>query len=359
MGGTGLDSIIAGFGDAIPFTDGKGNLDTPPSGQIENPNPQNGTNNVYTEDGYGNSATGNGGSYSNCSDGSQPGVRPILDYLAALPTKPKANCAPNAFYLLNNYNPGFLQDGTVDTSTFTVPPVATPSIGDVLLANAVSFTWFGEGWNQAAADPKSPNNVYCNICNPFNYQTKFMADPTLRTTVNQDTTDFYADLDNDTLPAVSFVKPSSVNDGHPGSSRFDIYEAFVKKVITQLQKHPDLWKTTAVFVTVDEGGGYYDSGYVQPLDFFGDGTRIPMIVVSPFTTGGHVNHSYADHVSVLKFIEKNWNLPPISGRSRDNLPNPMQDTGSYVPTNSPALDDLMDMFDFQHADKGSSDHGRG
>jgi phospholipase C len=358
MGGTGLDSIIAGFGDAIPFTDGKGNLATPPSGQIENPNPQSGSNNVYTEDGFGDSTTKNGGSYSNCSDGSQPGVQPILDYLAALPAKPKANCDPNAYYLLNNYNPGFLQDGTVDTSTFTIPPVSTPSIGDVLLANAVSFTWFGEGWNQAAADPSSPNNVYCNICNPFNYQTKFMTDPTLRTTVNQDTTDFYADLENDTLPAVSFVKPSGINDGHPASSRFDIYEAFVKKVITQLRKHPDLWKTTAVFITVDEGGGYYDSGYVQPLDFFGDGTRIPMIVVSPYTTGGHVNHSYADHVSVLKFIEKNWNLPVISGRSRDNLPNPVQETGSYVPTNSPALDDLMDMFDFQHDDKGSSDHGR-
>jgi phospholipase C len=64
-------------------------------------------------------------------------------------------------------------------------------------------------------------------------------------------------------------------------------------------------------------------------------------------------------VSVLKFIEKNWNLPVISGRSRDNLPNPVQDTGSYAPTNSPAIDDLMDMFDFRHADKGSSDHGRG
>ena len=43
-----------------------------------------------------------------------------------------------------------------------------------------------------------------------------------------------------------------------------------------------LWANTAIFVTFDEGGGYYDSGYVQPLDFFGDGTRIPLIIVSPF-----------------------------------------------------------------------------
>lgn len=68
--------------------------------------------------------------------------------------------------------------------------------------------------------------------------------------------------------------------------------------------------------------------------------------MSPFSKGGHVKHSYTDHVSILKFIEKNWNLPPISKRSRDNLPNPQQDDGSYVPTNRPAIGDLMDMFDF-------------
>ena len=61
-------------------------------------------------------------------------------------------------------------------------------------------------------------------------------------------------------------------------------------------------------ITFDEGGGYYDSGYVQPLDYFGDGTRIPLIVVSPYTRPGHISHDYSDHVSILKFIERNWNL---------------------------------------------------
>ena len=349
-GGTGLDSIYAGFGDALYYSDGKGNAATPPAGQIENPNPRSGTNNVYTEDGYGSTNTGNGGSYSDCADPTQPGVKPVLDYLASLPDKPNPNCDPGHYYLLNNYNPGYLQDGTVDTTTpFAIPPVAAPSIGDVLLANAVSFAWFGEGWNQAVAQPTNPNNDYCNICNPFNYQTKFMADPKLRGIATQDTDDFYNDLYAGTLPAVSFVKPSGVNDGHPGSSRFDIFEAFTKKLLTQLRKNPDLWNSAAVFITVDERGGYYDSGYIQSLDFFGDGTRIPLFVVSPYTTGGHVNHSYTDHVSILKFIEKNWNLPPISNRSRDNLPNPRQDGGSYVPTNRPAIGDLMDMFDFSHS----------
>jgi phospholipase C len=52
-------------------------------------------------------------------------------------------------------------------------------------------------------------------------------------------------------------------------------------------------------------------------------------------------------VSILKFIEANWGLTPLTGRSRDNLPNPVATAGNpYVPTNSPAIGDLMDMFDF-------------
>ncbi|MGH7067326.1 MAG: alkaline phosphatase family protein, partial [Acetobacteraceae bacterium] len=102
------------------------------------------------------------------------------------------------------------------------------------------------------------------------------------------------------------------------------------------------------FITTDEGGGYYDSGPIQPLDFFGDGTRVPLIVVSPYSQGGHVVSSYADHVSLLKFIEANWHLPAISKRSRDHLPNPVATAANpYVPTNSPAIDDLMDFFKFR------------
>ena len=113
-----------------------------------------------------------------------------------------------------------------------------------------------------------------------------------------------------------------------------------------IQAHPELWADTAIFITVDEGGGYYDSGYIQPLDFFGDGTRIPLIVVSPFSRGGRVVHTYYDHVSLLKFIEKNWSLPTITHRSRDNLPNPIAASDDpYVPSNSPAIGDLMEMFD--------------
>jgi phospholipase C len=102
-----------------------------------------------------------------------------------------------------------------------------------------------------------------------------------------------------------------------------------------LKAKPELMKETAFMITLDEGGGYYDSGYIQPLDFFGDGPRIPLIVVSPFTKGGHINHTYTDHVSILKFIERNWHLKPLTNRSRDNFPNPIaSDNNPYVPLNS-------------------------
>ena len=118
-------------------------------------------------------------------------------------------------------------------------------------------------------------------------------------------------------------------------------------------KNSDYANDTAIFITFDEGGGYYDSGYVQPLDFFGDGTRIPMIVVSPYSKGGHIAHDYSDHVSILKFIERNWNLDPVTNRSRDNFPNPKAEWGNpYVPVNGPAISDLFELFDFDHHDDG-------
>jgi phospholipase C len=346
MGGTGLDSIIAGFGDAVWFADANGNPATPPMNQIENPDPEMETNNYYSQDGY------SGGSYSACADMSQKGVPSVVNYLQSLPTKVNPNCEPGHSYLLNNYNPGFAGNGTqlpLGPNNFTIPPVPQKSIGDVLEAAGLSFHWYGEDWNNFVANPST--SVYCTICNPFLYQSHFMENATLRTEVNKDTSDFYNDIQNNSLPAVSFVKPDGLNDGHPASSKFSIYEAFVRKILTELRSKPDLWNSTAVFITVDEGGGYYDSGYIQPLDFFGDGTRIPMIVVSPWTRGGHVAHTYSDHVSVLKFIEANWHLPTISGRSRDNLPNPIQHGDNpYVPVNGPSIGNMMDMFHFGHDD---------
>jgi len=395
MGGTGFDEILLFFGDAIWFSDGNGHPAVPPHNEmtwaggpvdeIENPNLQTTpgtnhlTNNFWIQDGYGGFGNlGNsvnvygGGSYTNCSDPTQPGVKPILDYLASLPRPIEPNCDPGHYYLLNNYNPGYFGDGSdayTDTNPhntpFTIPPTNQRSIGDVLLENGVSWKSYSDQWNQYAGRNGYPgdkyqlnygtvgpnSDQYCNICNGFQYQTQIMTNDEIRNAHLQDTTDLYNDIANGTLPAVSFVKPSGWVDGHPASSKWNLYEGFVKKIVDAVQANPGLWASTAIFVTADEGGGYYDSGYTQALDFFGDGTRIPMIVVSPYTRPGHISHKYADHVSILKFIERNWNLPTISGRSRDNMPNPIQRKNRYAPVNSPAISDLFDLFKFEREDE--------
>jgi len=167
----------------------------------------------------------------------------------------------------------------------------------------------------------------------------------------KDATDFFDALDHGQLTAVAYVKPDSLVDGHPASSKLDLFEAMIQKITDKL--NVDENKDTVLFITFDEGGGLWDSGAFIPLDFFGDGPRIPMLVVSHWSKGGKVVHSYNDHASVVKFIERNWKLEALTDRSRDNLPNPIMSTSSpYIPTNIPAIGDLFDMFDFRHGDQG-------
>jgi phospholipase C len=185
-----------------------------------------------------------------------------------------------------------------------------------------------------------------------------MGDPAQRSQHIKDIAEFYAAVTAGTLPSVSFLKPDELVDGHPASSKLDLYEAMLQKVLDTLDDNPGLKAETALIITFDEGGGYYDSGFIQALDFFGDGPRVPLLVVSPYSKGGHVVHSYTDHVSILKFIERNWRLGRLTRRSRDNLPNPHRDTDNpYVPVNSPAIGDLFDMFHFGHG--AENEHHKG
>jgi phospholipase C len=164
----------------------------------------------------------------------------------------------------------------------------------------------------------------------------------------QDLKRFFDDVkDASSFPAVAVMAPIDESSGHPGYSAEPSFDRLVESVVEAVRGNPELWKTSAIFVTFDEGGGNYDSGYIQFIDFFGDGTRVPLIAISPYSRAGHVDHTYYDHASISKFIERNWKLPPLSRRSRDNLPNPVADPGDpYVPSNRPAIGDLMNLFDF-------------
>ena len=364
MGGTGANHVMLGTGDAIFWSDGNGNPTVPPS-HIANPNPIAGSDDQYTVD------INFDGNFTECANPTQPGIKPIREYLQSLPYGPEPNCKPNHYYMVNNDDPGFLPNGTVDTAGITsggsVPPSNVRTIGEALNDKGISWAYYGGAYNAAVALQSNPTTTdptvlvgkaYCNICNFESYSNAIMGDPTQRAAHIKDATDFFAAVDNGTLPAVSFVKPDGLLDGHPASSKEDLFEGMVKKIMDHLLANPELFESTVLFITMDEGGGYYDSSYIQPLDFFGDGPRIPLIAVSPYTTGGHVSHTYTDHVSILKFIERNWDLDPLTHRSRDNLANPVAYSDDpYVPVNSPAIGDLFDLFDFDH--HHDRDHGHG
>jgi phospholipase C len=279
-----------------------------------------------------------------CADHSQPGVGAVFSYLNALPYKVMNNCQPGRYYLLNNYNAGYNIDGTVNTAPYTAPPQKSDyvTIGDSLSAHNISWGYFGEGYNNG-----KPTSGYCGICDPMQYSSAIMTNPALRKNTQLDSSNFISQAEAGTLPAVSFLKPAD-DDGHPGYSSLYAFENFVARAVAAVQSNTAEWKSTAIFVTMDEGGGYYDSGYIQPVSFFGDGPRVPLILVSPYARHGAVDHTYDDHVSILKFIEANWGLSPLTSYSEDNLPNPTPE--AYVPQDRPAIGDLMTMFNFHHPD---------
>jgi phospholipase C len=359
MGGTAVQHIMIGAADAIPwdtFRDPNTHqiFDKPP-GQIADPTPQSINNIDFTAD----------GKWTKCSDINEPGIAPIVNYLKTLPWHPAPNCDKDRYYMINNLSPGTLPNGTIDAVSIEkgskVPPSSLRTIGDALNEKGISWAYYGGGFNAAvrvangSTDPVDTllNVNYCDICNVFSYTKSIMGDPAQRSVHIKDAIDFFNTLEQGNLPSVAYVKPDSIVDGHPASSTLDLFEAMVKNIVDQL-KSQGLLDETALFVTFDEGGGYWDSGFIQPLDFFGDGPRIPMLVISNYSRGGKIVHSYNDHASVVKFIERNWHLSPLTMRSRDNLLNPQMDPQHpYVPKNMPAVGDLFDMFDFSQNGQGN------
>jgi acid phosphatase len=351
MGGTGANFFAIATADMAWFNTA-GAVATPPANQIENPNPMAQTPNFYSQDGY------SGGSYVNCSDATQPGVGAILSFLGT--TGVKSNCDAGKYYLVNNYGLGYDLNGNpqpIGANNYNLPPQAVPTIAEALAAKGVSWKWYTGGRETAdvTADATAfgvPVAVaqgaqYNTIGDPLVASSNVMGSTSLKAGLAGLTT-LYGDIAAGTLPAVSFVVPKNLDSGHPGYSVPAKYELFLQDLIAKVKANPTLWAHTAIIITTDEGGGHFDTGAIQSVDFFGDGPRIPMIVVSPYARTNYIDHTYHDHASVLKFIERNWRLAPLSPRSRDNLPNPISTSASpYLPTNkTAAIGDLMSLFAF-------------
>jgi acid phosphatase len=350
QGGTGVNFFGIATGD-LPYFNVNGTPATPPANQIENPNPTAGTPDFFVNDGY------EGGSYVNCADPTQPGVAAIQAFLATKGSP--TNCDPGKYYLVNNYSPGFDLNGKpqpIGPNNFNYPGQTVPTIAEALAAKGVSWKWYTGARNPAdVADDAAQFHVpvavaqgaqYNSLGDPLIASSNVVSNPALMAQLGG-LTDFANDVAANKLPAVSFVVPKNLSSGHPGYSIVAAYEQAIAATIAQVQANPTLWKHTAIIITTDEGGGHFDTGYIQNLDFFGDGPRIPLIVVSPYARTGAVDHVYNDHASVLKFIERNWRVNPLSNRSRDSLPGPVATVDNpYQPINTRSIGDLMTLFAF-------------
>jgi len=342
MGGTGANFLAIATGGYAAFYNKHGQPTVPPANQIENPNPASGTNNFYKKDGY------RGGSYVKCADTSEPGVKPIHDYLRSLDYHVfnGGNCGKDTYYLVNNYTLGYTPSGKprkLGKDQFTLPPQYGRTFADLLSDNGIGWKWYTGGRNGESFNPTE----YCGICDPLVAFKSIMTTDKKKNL--QGINAFFRAVRTGTLPPVSFITPYESESGHPSDSTLTAYEKLLTNIINQVVVNKKLWPSTAIFITTDEGGGFYDSGYIQPIDFFGDGTRIPLLAISPYARHGHVDHNYADHASLIKFIEHNWHLKTISRFSRDNLPNPVASKSKpYQPVNRPAIGDLMSLFNFSH-----------
>ena len=192
-----------------------------------------------------------------------------------------------------------------------LPLLTGETIGDRLSAARVSWKWYAEGWDKAMAGEKDTDG-FATHHQPFNYYANYAPG----TPGRQHLVDFKqiaTDLAADRLPAVAFVKFGE-SDEHPGRSLMTGQQA-VADLVGQIQKSP-AWASTLIVITYDENGGRWD--HVSPPvikdDPWGPGTRVPMILVSPFVKRHFVDHTPYETVSVLRFIEDRWKLAPLGTR---------------------------------------------
>ncbi len=130
----------------------------------------------------------------------------------------------------------------------------------------------------------------------------------------QDERDFFTDVTNGTLPAVSFIKPVGVNNEHPGYATLQQGQAHVASIIQALQANPAVWAHTAVIITYDEHGGRWDHVTPPLRDIWGPGERVPCIVISPLAKKGYVDHAQRDTSSILSTIEQRFGLAALNQR---------------------------------------------
>jgi phospholipase C len=126
------------------------------------------------------------------------------------------------------------------------------------------------------------------------------------------------DIKANILPPVTWITPRFELSEHP-EYNFCHGENWSTQVIDAIMQSP-MWKSTAIFLTWDDYGGFYDHVPPPQVDDFGFGVRVPMLVLSPYARQGVVSHELGEFSSVLRFVEDNWGLTQLTKRDRQATP---------------------------------------
>lgn len=192
-----------------------------------------------------------------------------------------------------------------------LPPQTLPTIGDRLSEKNIAWAWYSGGWNDALSGSPAPTFQYHH--QPFAYFKAYADGSKNKSQHLKDEADFVADIEKGTLPPVAFYKPLGIHNEHPGYADLITGDKHVAGIIAKIE-HSPMWKHTAIIVTYDENGGFWDHAAPPKGDRWGPGTRVPAIIISPYAKRRHVDHTVYDTTSILKFIETRFDLKPLGAR---------------------------------------------
>jgi phospholipase C len=200
-----------------------------------------------------------------------------------------------------------------------------PNIGQRLDGASLSWAWYNEAWNRVK--PWAMKNAfgagdgsvvvdtpwaYLSHHNPFQYYPSWF-DNVQAGHIRDAEDDFFEDAKTGNLPNVSFVKATGARDEHPANSAPRWGEDWVMSLLKAVASGP-LWSKTAIVVAYDEGGGFWDHVAPPTPDPYGCGTRVPCMLIGPWSRRGYIDHKVADTTSILALIEARFGLQPMQTR---------------------------------------------
>jgi len=238
-------------------------------------------------------------------------------------------------------------DQAIATGTAPVQDAWT-DITYLLYTHHVSWGYYVEDGTEpdcedsgAICPAKAQSYKTPGIWNPLPLFTDVHADGQLRNV--QPWTNFTAAAAAGTLPAVSWITPSQPNSEHPPAGIHE-GQAWVTNLVNAVMKSPD-WDSTAIFLSWDDWGGFYDHVVPPTVDGNGYGLRVPAMVISPYARRGFIDHQTLSHDAFLKFIEDDFLGGARLDPATDGRPDPRPD----VRENAAQLGNLVEDFDFSQS----------